>query len=66
MLDSFSTLSGQTSTLMRQLASDKLSPVHNRVILPLQVSSDRDCELEVMHTTVLWYMYYMQGWPAML
>lgn len=50
MLDSFSTLSGQTSTLMRQLSSDKFPPIHNRVILPLQVSSDRDCELEV--TTV--------------
>ena len=47
MLDSFSTLSGQTSTLMRQLSSDKFPPIHNRVILPLQVSSDRDCELEV-------------------
>ena len=47
VLDSFSTLSGQTSTLMRQLSSDKFPPIHNRVILPLQVSSDRDCELEV-------------------
>ena len=47
VLDSFSTLSGQTSTLMRQLSSDKFPPTYNRVILPLQVSSDRDVELEV-------------------
>lgn len=31
---------------MRQLSSEKFPPMHNRVILPLQVSSDRDPELE--------------------
>ena len=47
MLDSFATLSGQMSTLMKQLGSDNLPPLHNHVLLPLQVSSDKDPDLEV-------------------
>jgi len=46
VLDSFASLSAHTSTLMKQLASDKIPPLHARVLLPLQVSSDRDSELE--------------------
>ena len=54
VLDSFLALSGQTSTLMRQLTGEKFPPIHNRVILPLQVSSDRDIDLEVRVNAVCW------------
>lgn len=48
VLDSFSSLSGHTSNLMKQLNNDRLPPLHTRVILPLMVSSDKDFELEVI------------------
>ena len=32
---------------MKQLTSDKMPPLHTRVLLPLQVSGDKDPELEV-------------------
>ncbi len=47
VMDSFSSLSAQTSNLMKQLSGDRLPPLHTRVILPLMVSSDKDPELEV-------------------
>ena len=47
VLDSFSSLSGHTNNLMKQLSGDRLPPLHTRVILPLMVSSDKDVELEV-------------------
>lgn len=47
VLDSFASLSAHTSTLMKQLTSDKMPPLHTRVLLPLQVSGDKDPELEV-------------------
>eukprot|EP00731_Ephydatia_muelleri_P018049 Em0011g89a len=46
VLESFAALSGQMSTVMKQLANEKTPPLHNRLFLPLQVSSDRDAELE--------------------
>ncbi len=33
---------------MKQLCSEKMPPLHTRVLLPLEVSSDRDPELEVI------------------
>ena len=47
VLDSFSATVGHFSTLMKQLSSDKTPPLSNRIIIPLQVSSERDPELEV-------------------
>jgi hypothetical protein len=49
VLDSFSSLSGHTSNLMKQLCGERMPPLHTRVILPLMVSSDKDFELEVMN-----------------
>lgn len=49
VLDSFSATVGHFSTLLKQLASDKTPPLSNRVIIPLQVSSERDPELEVLY-----------------
>lgn len=54
VLDSFTSVSGHMSTLMRQLGSEKIPSLHNRVILPLQVSSDKDFELEVTITSQLY------------
>ena len=51
VLDSFSATVGHFSTLLKQLTSDKAPPLSNRVIIPLQVSSERDPELEVSHHT---------------
>jgi hypothetical protein len=51
VLDSFSATVGHFSTLLKQLTSDKTPPLSNRVIIPLQVSSERDPELEVSHHT---------------
>ena len=48
VLDSFASVSSHTSVLMKQLCSDKMPPLHTRVLLPLEVSSDRDPELEVI------------------
>ena len=50
VLDSFASVSSHTSVLMKQLCSDKMPPLHTRVLLPLEVSSDRDPELEVTDT----------------
>ena len=38
---------GQFSTLTKQLNNEKLPPLHSQVLLPQQVSSDRDADLEV-------------------
>ena len=51
VLDSFASVSSHTSVLMKQLCSDKMPPLHTRVLLPLEVSSDRDPELEVTNTS---------------
>ena len=37
---------------MKQLTSDKIPPLHTRVLLPLQISGDKDPELEVSEGTV--------------
>ena len=46
-LDSFSALSGQVSTLTKQLRVDRTSSMQNYVFLPLQLSNDHDPQLEV-------------------
>ena len=46
-MDSFASVSGHVSTLMKQLGNEKIPSLHNRVLLPLQVTTDRDPELEV-------------------
>lgn len=46
-LDSFSALSGQVSTLTKQLRVDRTSSMQNCVFLPLQLSNDHDPQLEV-------------------
>ena len=54
-MDSFASVSGHVSTLMKQLGNEKIPSLHNRVLLPLQVTTDRDPELEVgihTHTTL--------------
>lgn len=53
VLDSFTSVSGHMSTLMRQLGSEKIPSLHNRIVLPLQVSSEKDFELEVTITSSL-------------
>ncbi len=55
VLDSFASVSGHTSVLMKQLCSEKMPPLHTRVLLPLEVSSDRDIDLEVVthHTKTI-------------
>ena len=46
-LDSFSALSGQVSTLTKQLRVDRASSMQNYVFLPLQFSTEHDPQLEV-------------------
>lgn len=46
-LDSFSALSGQVSTLTKQLRVDRTSSMQNYVFLPLQLSNEHDPQLEV-------------------
>ena len=38
---------GQFSTLMKQLQNEKIPPLYNQVLLPREVSSERDMDLEV-------------------
>ena len=38
---------GHYSTLMKQLSNEKIPPLHSQVLLPHQVSSEKDNELEV-------------------
>ena len=41
------TFPGQFSTLMKQMNNDKIPPLYRQVVLPQQVSSEKDLELEV-------------------
>ena len=59
VLDSFTSVSGHMSTLMRQLGSEKIPSLHNRIVLPLQVSSEKDFELEVTITSPLHHIVIM-------
>ena len=46
-------VTGHYSTLMKQLSNEKIPPLHSQVLLPHQVSSEKDNELEVSLTFFL-------------
>ena len=46
MLDNFALLSGQISSLNRLMKNEKMPIFRNYVMLPLQLSPERDPELE--------------------
>ena len=40
-------ITGQVSTLMKQLNNEKIPSLYNQILLPREVSSERDMDLEV-------------------
>ena len=40
-------VTGQVSTLMKQLNNEKIPSLYNQILLPREVSSERDMDLEV-------------------
>lgn len=57
-LDSFSALSGQVSTLTKQLRVDRTSSMQNYLFLPLQLSNDHDPQLEKVTDGRLTFMHH--------